>query len=202
MRCFLGVLWISPAKGLMGDETDREAVAVGGDRIPVLFAAWPLLDAGCVSCQRVGRAGGWLAAISASARGILLGGYAGQVFGRPFGVFRRRWPYASLVAYTETGMAADRWGTGSGSWCRWRFPRWIGTPTFRLRGPLFFSMATIAAAELFSYPRRQLAVAGAAAVGLMGTADSAPPWPIWSVHQSDPLSTTCSWRLLVVAAGL
>src|SRR5580693_837108 len=107
-----------------------------------LLAAWPLLTQD-VFLQRIG-ALVLLAAISASAWN-LLGGYAGQVsVGHVlyFGVGA----YAGLIAYTEWGWPPIA-GAPLGVLVSAVLAVVVGLPTFRLRGH-YFSMATIAAAEL------------------------------------------------------
>src|SRR3954451_23145537 len=129
------------------------------------IAAWPLLVQD-VFLQRVG-ALVLLAAISASAWN-LLGGYAGQV-SVGHAVYFGTGAYASLVAYTELGWPPIA-GAPIGIMVSMAIAALVGTPTFRLRGH-YFSMATIAAAELFGILAANWTLLGAA-VGLMG-----PPVP-------------------------
>ena len=131
----------------------------------LFIAAWPLL-VDDVFLQRVG-ALVLLAAISASAWN-LLGGYAGQV-SVGHAVYFGAGAYASLVVYTELGWPPIA-GAPVGVAVSMAIAALIGTPTFRLRGH-YFSMATIAAAELFRILAANWPLLGAA-VGLMG-----PPVP-------------------------
>jgi branched-chain amino acid transport system permease protein len=131
----------------------------------VLIAAWPLLVHD-VFYQRVG-ALVLLAAISASAWN-LLGGYAGQV-SVGHAVYFGTGAYASLVMYTELGWPPIA-GAPVGMAVSIGIALVVGTPTFRLRGH-YFSMATIAAAELARILAANWLLLGAA-VGLMG-----PPRP-------------------------
>jgi len=131
----------------------------------VVIAAWPLLVQD-VFLQRVG-ALVLLAAISASAWN-LLGGYAGQV-SVGHAVYFGAGAYASLVVYTELGWPPIA-GAPVGVVVSMGISALVGTPTFRLRGH-YFSMATIAAAELFRILAANWPLLGAA-VGLMG-----PPVP-------------------------
>jgi branched-chain amino acid transport system permease protein len=111
--------------------------------------------------------GSVLAAISASAWN-LLGGYAGQV-SVGHAVYFGAGAYASLVVYTELGWPPIA-GAPVGVVVSICISALVGTPTFRLRGH-YFSMATIAAAELFRILAANWPLLGAA-VGLMG-----PPVP-------------------------
>jgi branched-chain amino acid transport system permease protein len=129
------------------------------------IAAWPLLVHD-VFYQRVG-ALVLLAAISASAWN-LLGGYAGQV-SVGHAVYFGAGAYASLIVYTELDWPPIA-GAPIGVLVSMAISALIGTPTFRLRGH-YFSMATIAAAELFRILVANWTLTGAA-VGLMG-----PPVP-------------------------
>jgi len=131
----------------------------------VLIAAWPLLVHD-VFYQRVG-ALVLLAAISASAWN-LLGGYAGQV-SVGHAVYFGTGAYAALVVYTEWGWPPIA-GAPVGMLVSMAIGLVVGTPTFRLRGH-YFSMATIAAAELARILASNWPLLGAA-VGLMG-----PPRP-------------------------
>jgi len=129
------------------------------------IAVWPLAVQD-VFLQRVG-ALVLLAAISASAWN-LLGGYAGQVsvgHALYFGVGA----YAGLVVYTEWGWPPIA-GAPLGIAVSAGLAVVVGLPTFRLRGH-YFSMATIAAAELARILAANWPLLGAA-VGLMG-----PPRP-------------------------
>jgi branched-chain amino acid transport system permease protein len=131
----------------------------------LFIAAWPLLVQD-VFLQRIG-ALVLLAAISASAWN-LLGGYAGQV-SVGHAVYFGAGAYASLVVYTELGWPPIA-GAPVGVLVSICISALVGTPTFRLRGH-YFSMATIAAAELFRILAANWPLLGAA-VGLMG-----PPVP-------------------------
>jgi branched-chain amino acid transport system permease protein len=129
------------------------------------IAAWPLLVQD-VFLQRIG-ALVLLAAISASAWN-LLGGYAGQV-SVGHAVYFGAGAYASLAVYTQLGWPPIA-GAPVGVAVSLAISALVGTPTFRLRGH-YFSMATIAAAELFRILAANWPLLGAA-VGLMG-----PPVP-------------------------
>src|ERR1700722_7460451 len=129
------------------------------------IAVWPLAVQD-VFLQRVG-ALVLLAAISASAWN-LLGGYAGQVsvgHALYFGIGA----YSGLVVYTEWGWPPIA-GAPLGIAVSAVLAVVVGLPTFRLRGH-YFSMATIAAAELARIVAANWTLVGAA-VGLMG-----PPTP-------------------------
>jgi branched-chain amino acid transport system permease protein len=146
--------------------------------LALLFAlAWPLLVQD-VFYQRVG-ALVLLAAISASAWN-LLGGYAGQV-SVGHAVYFGAGAYASLVVYTKLGWPPIA-GAPLGVLVSLAIAAVIGTPTFRLRGH-YFSMATIAAAELFRILAGNWPLLGAA-VGLMG-----PPVPrsLWDLSFVSPI---------------
>jgi branched-chain amino acid transport system permease protein len=131
----------------------------------LFIAAWPLIVQD-VFYQRIG-ALVLLAAISASAWN-LLGGYAGQV-SVGHAVYFGAGAYASLAVYTELGWPPIA-GAPVGVVVSMAISALVGTPTFRLRGH-YFSMATIAAAELFRILAANWTLLGAA-VGLMG-----PPVP-------------------------
>lgn len=143
----------------------------------LFIAAWPLMVQD-VFLQRVG-ALVLLAAISASAWN-LLGGYAGQV-SVGHAVYFGAGPYASLVVYTELGWPPIA-GAPIGVLVSMGISALVGTPTFRLRGH-YFSMATIAAAELFRILAANWPLLGAA-VGLMG-----PPVPrgFWDLSFLSPV---------------
>jgi branched-chain amino acid transport system permease protein len=143
----------------------------------LFIAAWPLM-VDDVFLQRVG-ALVLLAAISASAWN-LLGGYAGQV-SVGHAVYFGAGAYASLVVYTELGWPPIA-GAPVGVLVSMGISALIGTPTFRLRGH-YFSMATIAAAELFRILAANWPLLGAA-VGLMG-----PPVPrtFWDLSFISPI---------------
>jgi branched-chain amino acid transport system permease protein len=143
----------------------------------VCIAAWPLLVQD-VFLQRIG-ALVLLAAISASAWN-LLGGYAGQV-SVGHAVYFGAGAYASLVVYTELGWPPIA-GAPIGVVVSMAIAALVGTPTFRLRGH-YFSMATIAAAELFRILAANWPLLGAA-VGLMG-----PPVPrsFWDLSFISPV---------------
>ena len=106
-----------------------------------------------------------LGAISASAWN-LIGGYAGQV-SVGHAIFFGAGAYASLVAYTQLGWPPIL-GAPIGVVVSLALALIIGTPTFRLRGH-YFSMATIAAAELIRILAGNWKLVGAAS-GLMGPA--------------------------------
>ncbi len=131
----------------------------------ILIAGWPLAVQD-VFLQRIG-ALVLLAAISASAWN-LLGGYAGQV-SVGHAVYFGTGAYASLVVYTQLGWPPIA-GAPIGIAISMAISAIVGTPTFRLRGH-YFSMATIAAAELIRILASNWPLVGAA-VGLMG-----PPVP-------------------------
>ncbi len=131
----------------------------------VAIAAWPLLVHD-VFLQRVG-ARVLRAAISASAWN-LIGGYAGQV-SVGHSIYFGIGAYAALTLYTELGWPPIA-GAPIGMVVSMLIAVVIGTPTFRLRGH-YFSMATIAAAELARILASNWPLVGAA-VGLMG-----PPRP-------------------------
>lgn len=131
----------------------------------VVVAAWPLLVQD-VFLQRIG-ALVLLAAISASAWN-LLGGYAGQV-SVGHAVYFGIGAYSALVVYTTLGWPPIA-GAPAGVLVSMLAAAAVGTPTFRLRGH-YFSMATIAAAELFRILAANWPLLGSA-VGLMG-----PPVP-------------------------
>lgn len=131
----------------------------------LVIAAWPLAVQD-VFLQRVG-ALVLLAAISASAWN-LLGGYAGQV-SVGHAVYFGIGAYSALAVYTELGWPPIA-GLPAGVVLSMAAAAVVGTPTFRLRGH-YFSMATIAAAELFRILAANWPLLGAA-VGLMG-----PPVP-------------------------
>ncbi|HQT79700.1 MAG TPA: branched-chain amino acid ABC transporter permease [Rhodopila sp.] len=131
----------------------------------LLIAAWPLVVSD-VFLQRVG-ALVLLAAISASAWN-LLGGYAGQV-SVGHAVYFGAGAYSSLVVYSQLGWPPIA-GAPIGVAVSMLIGAVVGTPTFRLRGH-YFSMATIAVAELVRILTSNWPLLGAA-VGLMG-----PPVP-------------------------
>jgi branched-chain amino acid transport system permease protein len=143
----------------------------------LFIAAWPLMVQD-VFLQRIG-ALVLLAAISASAWN-LLGGYAGQV-SVGHAVYFGAGAYASLVVYTELGWPPIA-GAPVGVVVSMAISALVGTPTFRLRGH-YFSMATIAAAELFRILAANWGLLGAA-VGLMG-----PPVPrrFWDLSFISPI---------------
>ena len=106
-----------------------------------------------------------LGAISASAWNII-GGYAGQIsFGHA--IFFGAGAYASLVVFTQWGWPPIA-GVPIGVLASLVLALLIGTPTFRLRGH-YFSMATIAAAELLRILVSNWPLLGAAP-GLTGPA--------------------------------
>ena len=106
-----------------------------------------------------------LAAISASAWN-LIGGYAGQV-SVGHAMFFGAGAYAALLAYTRWGWPPIA-GAPLGIAASLALATLIGLPTFRLRGH-YFSMATIAAAELVRLLVSNWDAVGAA-VGMMGPA--------------------------------
>lgn len=155
-----------PARGggvrfVAGMTIARVVIVVGF----VLLFLWPLLTQD-VFYQRIG-ALVLLSAISASAWN-LLGGYAGQV-SVGHAVYFGAGAYASLVVYTRLGWPPIA-GAPVGILASCLLALVVGTPTFRLRGH-YFSMATIAAAELLRILAANWPLVGAA-VGLMG-----PPIP-------------------------
>lgn len=106
-----------------------------------------------------------LGAISASAWN-LVGGYAGQV-SVGHAMFFGAGAYAALLVYTQFGWPPVA-GAPLGVAVSMALATVIGLPTFRLRGH-YFSMATIAAAELVRILVSNWPLLGAA-VGLMGPA--------------------------------
>jgi len=158
-----------------------------------LIVAWPLVVHD-VFLQRVG-ALVLLAAISASAWN-LLGGYAGQV-SVGHAVYFGAGAYASLVVYTQFGWPPIA-GAPVGVAVSMAISLVVGTPTFRLRGH-YFSMATIAAAELIRILASNWPLVGAA-VGLMG-----PPVPrsVWDLSFISPIPYHYLFlAVLVVLLGL
>ena len=117
-----------------------------------------------VFLQRVG-ALVMLGAISASAWN-LIGGYAGQV-SVGHAMFFGAGAYSSLLVYTQFGWPPIA-GAPLGIAASLLLAAFTGLPTFRLRGH-YFSMATIAAAELTRILVSNWPLMGAA-VGLMGPA--------------------------------
>jgi branched-chain amino acid transport system permease protein len=131
--------------------------------LAVVVAVWPLVVHD-EFYQRIG-ALVLLGAISASAWNIV-GGYAGQIsFGHA--MFFGAGAYASLVVFTQFGWPPIA-GVPIGVLASMGLALLIGTPTFRLRGH-YFSMATIAAAELLRILVSNWPLLGAAP-GLMGPA--------------------------------
>ncbi len=124
---------------------------------------WPMLVDN-VFYQRIG-ALVLLAAISASAWN-LIGGYAGQV-SIGHAIFFGAGAYSSLVCFTDFGWPPIA-GAPVGVAVSLLLAFLIGTPTFRLRGH-YFSMATIAAAELVRILVTTIKPLGGG-VGLMGPA--------------------------------
>ncbi|HET6610042.1 MAG TPA: branched-chain amino acid ABC transporter permease, partial [Rhodopila sp.] len=158
-----------------------------------VIVAWPLVVHD-VFLQRVG-ALVLLAAISASAWN-LLGGYAGQV-SIGHAVYFGAGAYASLVVYTQFGWPPIA-GAPVGVAVSMAISLVVGTPTFRLRGH-YFSMATIAAAELIRILASNWPLVGAA-VGLMG-----PPVPrsVWDLSFISPIPYHYLFlAVLVVLLGL
>ncbi len=159
----------------------------------LLIAGWPLVVQD-VFLQRVG-ALVLLAAISASAWN-LLGGYAGQV-SVGHAVYFGTGAYASLVVFTHLGWPPIA-GAPIGVLVSMAISALVGTPTFRLRGH-YFSMATIAAAELFHILAANWPLLGAA-VGLMG-----PPVPrsVWDLSFISPVPYHYLFlAVLIVLLGL
>jgi branched-chain amino acid transport system permease protein len=131
--------------------------------LTAIVAIWPLVVRD-EFYQRVG-ALVLLGAISGSAWN-LIGGYAGQIsFGHA--MFFGAGAYASLVVFTQFGWPPIA-GVPVGVLASLALALLIGVPTFRLRGH-YFSMATIAAAELLRIVVSNWPLLGAAA-GLMGPA--------------------------------
>ena len=128
-----------------------------------VLAVWPLLTDDTF-LQRIG-ALVMLGAISASAWN-LIGGYAGQV-SVGHAVYFGAGAYASLLVFTRFGWPPIA-GAPLGVAVSLGLAALVGTPTFRLRGH-YFSMATIAAAELIRIMVGNWDWLGAA-VGLMGPA--------------------------------
>src|SRR3954471_6777003 len=143
----------------------------------LFIAAWPLMVQD-VFLQRIG-ALVLLAAISASAWN-LLGGHAGQV-SVGHAVYFGAGAYSSLVVFNQWGWPPIA-GAPIGVVVSMAISAVVGTPTFRLRGH-YFSMATIAAAELFRILAANWPLLGAA-VGLMG-----PPVPrtMWDLSFISPV---------------
>lgn len=133
--------------------------------VPLLLAlcALPLIDQDQF-VQRV-EALAMLAAISASAWN-LIGGYAGQV-SVGHAVYFGSGAYSALLVYTKLGWPPVA-GAPLGVAVSLGLATVIGLPTFRLSGH-YFSMATIAAAELVRLLVTDWSFVGAA-VGLMGPA--------------------------------
>jgi branched-chain amino acid transport system permease protein len=131
----------------------------------IVALLWPLLVQD-VFLQRIG-ALVLLTAISASAWN-LIGGYAGQV-SVGHAMFFGAGAYSALLVFTQFGWPPIA-GAPLGVAVSALLAVLVGTPTFRLRGH-YFSMATIAAAELIRILVTNWTLVGAA-VGLMG-----PPVP-------------------------
>ncbi len=128
-----------------------------------ILAALPLAT-GDVFIQRVG-ALVMLGAISASAWN-LIGGYAGQV-SVGHAVYFGAGAYASLLVFNQLGWPPIA-GAPIGMAVSLVLAAITGLPTFRLKGH-YFSMATIAVAELVRLLVSNWALVGAA-VGMMGPA--------------------------------
>ena len=143
----------------------------------LVLTLWPVL----VHDQFYQRVGALvlLAAISASAWN-LIGGYGGQV-SMGHVVYFGAGAYASLVVFTRWGWPPLA-GAPIGVAVSLALAALVGTPTFRLRGH-YFSMATIAAAELVRILASNWDLTGAA-VGLMG-----PPVPrnLWDFSFTSPV---------------
>ena len=144
-----------------------------------------------VFLQRVG-ALVMLGAISASAWN-LIGGYAGQV-SVGHAMFFGAGAYSSLLVYTQFGWPPIA-GAPLGIAASLVLAAFTGLPTFRLRGH-YFSMATIAAAELTRILVSNWPLMGAA-VGLMGPAI---PRGVADLSFTDP--TIYYWMFLGVLAVL
>jgi branched-chain amino acid transport system permease protein len=129
----------------------------------LVIAIWPLLVEN-VYYQRIG-ALVLLMAISASAWNIV-GGFAGQV-SIGHAIFFGAGAYASLFVFIQFGWPPLA-GVPLGVAVSLALSILIGTPTFRLRGH-YFSMATIAAAELIRILVANWPLMGGA-IGLMGPA--------------------------------
>jgi branched-chain amino acid transport system permease protein len=129
----------------------------------VLLAAWPL-GVEDVFYRRIG-ALVMLYALSASAWN-LIGGFAGQV-SVGHAVYFGAGAYASLWVFNAFGWPPIA-GAPLGILVSLVLAAMVGTPTFRLKGH-YFSMATIAAAELVRILVSNWEPLGAA-VGLMGPA--------------------------------
>jgi branched-chain amino acid transport system permease protein len=140
----------------------RRGSAVGA-LVALGILVWPLL-VGDVFYQRVG-ALVLLSALSASAWN-LIGGFAGQV-SVGHAIFFGAGAYSALVVYNRLGWPPIA-GAPLGVAVSLALSVVVGTPTFRLRGH-YFSMATIAAAELIRILVGTWPLLGAA-VGLMGPA--------------------------------
>jgi len=156
----------------------------------VLLVFWPLAVVD-VFFIRIG-ALVMLYAISASAWN-LIGGYGGQV-SVGHAMFFGAGAYASLVMFTEYGWPPIA-GAPVGILVSLLLAVLIGTPTFRLRGH-YFSMATIAAAELVRIMASTWGLLGAA-VGLMGPA---VPRGVADLSFTDP--RPYYWMFLAVLALL
>ena len=161
-----------------------------GAAVFAVLAALPLLVAD-VFLQRVG-ALVLLGAISASAWN-LIGGYAGQV-SVGHAMFFGAGAYAALLVYTLFGWPPVA-GAPLGVAVSLALATLIGLPTFRLRGH-YFSMATIAAAELLRLLVSNWDLLGAS-VGLMGPA---VPRGVADLQFIDPRAYY--WMFLAVLAAL
>ena len=164
--------------------------AWAGAALLAALAVLPLLTAD-VFYQRV-EALVLLGAISASAWN-LIGGYAGQV-SVGHAMFFGAGAYASLLVYTLWGWPPVA-GAPLGMAASLALATLIGLPTFRLRGH-YFSMATIAAAELVRLLVSNWDLLGAA-VGLMGPA---VPRGVADLQFRDP--RIYYWMFLAVLAAL
>jgi branched-chain amino acid transport system permease protein len=133
-----------------------------------------------------------LAAIAASAWNIV-GGYAGQV-SVGHAMFFGAGAYAPLLVYTHWQWAPVA-GIPLGIAVSLAIAVVIGLPSFRLRGH-YFSMATIAAAELIRIVVSNWAFVGAA-IGLMG-----PPVPRTWLDLSFRSSVPYYYIFLAVLVGL
>lgn len=133
-----------------------------------------------------------LSAISASAWN-LIGGYAGQV-SVGHAIYFGAGAYASLVMYNKFGWPPIA-GAPVGIAVSLALATVIGLPTFRLQGH-YFSMATIAAAELARLLVTNWELLGAA-VGLMGPV---VPRGVADLQFKDP--TFYCWTFLAVLGVL
>ena len=188
---FLLVLWVRP-QGLLGTNC-HATLAAGPARLPG-HRRVAAAGAGRVppAHRRAGAAGGDLRLGVEPAGRLCRTG-----LGRPCGLFRRR--RLRLAGRLSRNWAGRRSpARRSACWSRWRLAAVVGTPTFRLRGH-YFSMATIAAAELARILAANWPLVGAA-VGLMG-----PPVPrsMWDLSFISPVPYHYLFlAVLIVLLGL